>query len=105
MSQDILEQKISALETQINELPNQFIECVAAQMYKFKGVPEYLSISQIAERFNISQTAARELARSKHLRRIKGAVVNISNGGTNEVLRINPEAVVKVFEVQYKGWG
>jgi len=69
--------------------------------FKPSREPVYVTIKQLAKHLGISTTSARNLARSKHLRRVKGAVVNTNtNGdaGKYEILKIRLDAAVKVFE-------
>ena len=63
-----------------------------------KPQPEYLTIPQLAERLGMSVTCARYLARSKRLRNIKGAVLNVNmSKGKYEILKINVHDAIKVY--------
>jgi len=59
---------------------------------------EYITIKQLAERLGISEINARYLARSKRLRDIKGAVINVNaSGNKNEILRVDFNAAIRVY--------
>ena len=62
---------------------------------------EYLTIKHLAERLGISNKHARYLAKSKRLRQIEGAVINVNTGqGKKEVLRVNIHDAIKVYAIQ-----
>ncbi len=64
------------------------------------NAPEYLSISELAKVLSISTEYARQLAKSKRLRNIRGAVIDVNmSGGKYQCLRVNINAVKKVFDV------
>ena len=59
---------------------------------------EYLTIPQLAERLGMSQTNARYLAKSKRLRNVKGAVIDVNmSKGKYEILKVNVDAAIKVY--------
>ena len=67
----------------------------------------YLTIRQLSAYLNISYRAAGYLAKSDHLRSVKGAVLNLNTKGKKgkyEKLVVNPEAAVKVFEAHPLLW-
>jgi len=64
-------------------------------------MPEYLTIKELAAALKISDTSARYLARSRHLRNIKDAVLNVNlkgPAGKYEKLRIRLDAALKVLQ-------
>jgi hypothetical protein len=64
-----------------------------------KPQAEYLTIKQLAERLGMSVLSARYLARSKRLRAIKGAVINVNmSEGKYEILKINIHDAVRVYD-------
>jgi len=70
-------------------------------------IMEYVTLQELAARLKISVVSARYLARSKYLRKIKGAVLNVNLQGTKgkyEKLRIRFDAAVHVFEAYPGVW-
>jgi len=68
---------------------------------------EYLTPKELASRLKISVESARYLARSKYLRNIKGAVLNVNlrgKKGKYEKLRIRFDAAICVFEAYPGVW-
>ena len=65
--------------------------------------PAYLKIPALAKYLGISEKQARELAKSKRLRSIKGAVidVNMSKNKKKEVLSVNVQAAVKAYSAMF----
>jgi len=65
---------------------------------------EYLTIKQLAERLNMSYSNAYFLARSKKLRDIKGAVIDVSaTGGKRENLRVDINKVINELTAEFTG--
>jgi len=62
---------------------------------------DMLTIKELATFFKISENSARWIAKSKHLRNIKGAVENVNRNGAKgkyEMLRIQRGAALKVLQ-------
>lgn len=60
----------------------------------------YVSIKRLAQELDTSVTTARELARSKRLRSIKGAVIDINkSAGKHEILRVHLPTAIRVYGV------
>ena len=68
-----------------------------------KPQSEYLTINQLAERLEMSRTQVRQMAKSKRLRSIKGAVIDVNMGnGKYEILKINVNEVIRIYEASFK---
>lgn len=64
-----------------------------------KPSPEYLSIPKLAKCLGMSEEQARWLAKSKRLRSVKGAVINVNMGkGKYEILKVNIHDAIRAFE-------